>query len=43
MAFNERTEELALRAAKGDQSALNELLGAIQSDVLRHTGRIDYM
>ena len=39
MAFNERTEELALRAAKGDQAALNELLGAIQNDVLRHTGR----
>ncbi|MEO3785920.1 sigma-70 family RNA polymerase sigma factor [Actinocorallia sp. B10E7] len=39
MAFNERTEELALRAAKGDQAALNELLGAIQNDVLRHAGR----
>ncbi|GAA3222558.1 RNA polymerase sigma factor [Actinocorallia longicatena] len=39
MAFNERTEELALKAAKGDQGALNDLLGLIQNDVLRHAGR----
>ncbi|NED56875.1 RNA polymerase subunit sigma-24, partial [Micromonospora aurantiaca] len=26
MAFDERTEELAVKAAQGDQGALNELL-----------------
>src|SRR3954463_6505509 len=39
MAFNERTEELAVQASKGDQGALNELLGLIQTDVLRHASR----
>ncbi|MFD0853438.1 RNA polymerase subunit sigma-24, partial [Actinomadura adrarensis] len=39
MAFDERTEELAVKAAQGDQAALNELLGKIQPDVLRHTSR----
>ncbi|HEX6471623.1 MAG TPA: RNA polymerase sigma factor [Streptosporangiaceae bacterium] len=39
MAFDERTEELAVRAAKGDQSALNDLLRAIEADVLRQCAR----
>src|SRR5919197_5884285 len=39
MAFDERTEDLALRAAKGDQAALNDLLRAIESDVLRQCAR----
>jgi RNA polymerase sigma factor (sigma-70 family) len=39
MAFDERTEDLALRAAQGDQSALNELLRRIEPDVLRQSSR----
>lgn len=39
MAFDERTEELAIKAAQGDQAALNELLRKIEPDVLRHTSR----
>lgn len=39
MAFDELTEELAVKAAQGDQAALNELLGRIQPDVMRHTSR----
>jgi RNA polymerase sigma factor (sigma-70 family) len=39
MAFNERAEDLALRAAQGDQAALNELLRLIEPDVLRHCSR----
>src|ERR687895_2794955 len=39
MAFDERTEDLALRAAQGDKGALNDLLGMIQNDVLRHASR----
>jgi RNA polymerase sigma-70 factor (ECF subfamily) len=39
MAFDERTEELAVKAAQGDQGALNELLAKIQPDVLRHSSR----
>jgi RNA polymerase sigma-70 factor (ECF subfamily) len=39
MAFDERTEELAVKAAQGDQGALNELLRKIEPDVLRHSAR----
>ena len=39
MAFNEQTEELAVKAAQGDQSALNELLRKIEPDVMRHAAR----
>ena len=39
MAYDERTEELAQRAAKGDREALNALLRVIEPDVLRHCSR----
>src|ERR1044072_9601105 len=39
MAYDERTEELAQLAAKGDRAALNDLLRNIESDVLRHCSR----
>jgi RNA polymerase sigma-70 factor (ECF subfamily) len=39
MAFNEETEELALKASRGDQTALNGLLRKIEPDVLRHASR----
>ncbi|MBC6459261.1 RNA polymerase sigma factor [Actinomadura sp. HBU206391] len=39
MAFDERTEALAVRAAQGDQAALNDLLRAIEPDVMRHSSR----
>jgi RNA polymerase sigma factor (sigma-70 family) len=39
MAYDERTEELAQRAAKGDRAALNDLLRVIEPDVLRHCSR----
>lgn len=39
MAYDEETEKLAGRAAKGDQKALGELLKAIEHDVLRHCAR----
>jgi RNA polymerase sigma-70 factor (ECF subfamily) len=39
MAFDERTEDLARRAGQGDQGALNELLRAIEPDVLRQAAR----
>ena len=37
MAYDERTEDLAKRAAGGDREALNSLLRVIQPDVLRRT------
>jgi RNA polymerase sigma-70 factor (ECF subfamily) len=39
MAYDERTEELAQRAANGDREALNALLRVIEPDVLRHCAR----
>lgn len=39
MAYDERTEEFARRAAQGDQGALHELLQVIQPEVLRHCAR----
>ena len=36
----DRREELARRAAAGDARALDDLLGAIRPDVLRHCGRV---
>ncbi len=35
-----RLEELARRAAAGDKRALDDLLGAIRPEVLRHCGRV---
>src|SRR3569833_4123202 len=39
MAYDERTEDLAQRAAQGDREALNALLRVIEPDVLRHCSR----
>jgi RNA polymerase sigma factor (sigma-70 family) len=39
MAYDERTEDLAKRAAQGDREALNALLRVIEPDVLRHCAR----
>src|ERR1044072_1010493 len=39
MAYDERTEELAQRAANGDREALNSRLPVIGPDVLGHCGR----
>jgi RNA polymerase sigma factor (sigma-70 family) len=39
MAYDERTEDLAKRAAGGDREALNSLLRVIEPDVLRHCSR----
>jgi RNA polymerase sigma-70 factor (ECF subfamily) len=39
MAFNEETEELALKASQGDKTALDGLLRKIEPDVLRHASR----
>jgi RNA polymerase sigma factor, sigma-70 family len=39
MVFNEETEELAIQASQGDQTALNNLLRKIEPDVLRHASR----
>jgi RNA polymerase sigma factor (sigma-70 family) len=39
MAYDERTEELAQRAAKGDRDALNDLIRVIEPNVLRHCAR----
>ena len=39
MAYDERTEDLAKRAAQGDREALNALLRVIEPDVLRHCSR----
>jgi RNA polymerase sigma-70 factor (ECF subfamily) len=39
MAYDERTEDLAQRAADGDREALNTLLRVIEPDVLRHCAR----
>jgi RNA polymerase sigma-70 factor (ECF subfamily) len=39
MAYDERTEELARKAADGDDGALDELLRVIEPDVLRHCSR----
>ncbi|RJL33129.1 RNA polymerase sigma factor [Bailinhaonella thermotolerans] len=40
MAFDEQTEELAVRAARGDHQALGELLRDIEPHVLRHCARL---
>ncbi|MCW2943974.1 MAG: polymerase, sigma-24 subunit, subfamily [Actinoallomurus sp.] len=39
MAYDERTEELAQRAAEGDRDALNDLIRVIEPNVLRHCAR----
>ncbi|GLZ12082.1 hypothetical protein Acsp04_23170 [Actinomadura sp. NBRC 104425] len=39
MALDDRTEQLAVRAAQGDRAALDDLLRTIEPDVLRHCSR----